>query len=119
MPLPASLIASIVSSILEAAMQNPSPNVAQQYQMYTVTRTLPPEAKVGVMQPPKGDGRLLINDQPFPLAPAVQFRSQRNLIVMPMTIQDNADVVYLTDASGAIFRVWMISSAEASALPKN
>jgi hypothetical protein len=119
MPLPASLIASIVSSILEAASQNPSSSTVQQYEMYTITRTLPPEAKLGVMLPPVGDGRLVIDGQDFPLAPTAQFRSQNNLIVMPMTIQQRSDVVYLTDASGAIFRVWMISTAEASVRPKN
>ncbi len=100
-------------------MQNPSPSTVQQYQSYTMTRTLPPEAKVGVMLPPEGDGRLIIDGQYFPLAPAAQFRSQNNLIVMPMTIQNRSDVVYLTDASGAIFRIWMISPGEATARPKN
>ena len=117
MPLPASLIASIVSTIIEMASQSPS-DVAQ-YELYTQTRTLPPEAKVGTMQPPQGDGTLTIDGKPIPLAPSVQFRSQRNLIVMPMTIQDASEVVFLTDAAGAIFRVWMVSAAEVSARPKN
>jgi hypothetical protein len=117
MPLPASLIASIVSAIIDAATQNPS--TAQQYEVYVTNRTLPPEAKLGVMQPPVGDGLVVIDGNPLPLAPAVQFRSQQNLIVMPMTIQDTKDVVYITDASGAIYRVWMLSPAEVSARPKN
>jgi hypothetical protein len=111
MPLPASLIASIVSAIIEAAVQD-SPAGAAQYQVYSMTRTLPPEAKVGVMVPPAGDGRVVIGDQSLPLAPAVQFRSQQNLIVMPMTIEDTKNVVYLTDASGAVFRVWMLNPGE-------
>ena len=118
MPLPAALIVSIVSTIIETAAQSPSANVAQ-YEVYKQTRTLPPEAKTGTMLPPQGDGSLTIDGKPMPLAPSVQFRSQRNLIVMPMTIQDASEVVYLTDANGAIFRVWMVSAAELSALPKN
>ena len=117
MPLPASLIASIVSAIIEAAAQN-STSTAAQYEMYTMTRTLPPEAKLGVMQPPLGDGVVVIDGHPLPLAPTAQFRSQQNLIVMPMTIQTQKDVVYLADANGAIFRIWMISPVEASAHPK-
>lgn len=117
MPLPASLIASIISAIIETAAQS-STSTAAQYEMYTMTRTLPPEAKLGVMQPPQGDGLVVIDGQPLPLAPSAQFRSQQNLIVMPMTIQDQKDVVYLADANGAIFRIWMISPVEASAHPK-
>jgi hypothetical protein len=118
MPLPASLIASIVSAIIETAVQG-SASTTTQYEIYSATRTLPPEAKLGVMQPPRGDGLVVINGFPFPLAPTAQFRSQSNLIVMPMTIQDAKDVVYIADASGAIYRVWMISPAEITALPKN
>lgn len=118
MPLPASLVASIVSAIIEAAAQNPASNT-QQYDVYTTTRTLPPEAKLGEMLPPTGNGLVVIDGQSIPLAPAVQFRSQRNLIVMPMTIQDTKDVVYITNASGAIHRVWMLNPAEVSAHQKN
>lgn len=117
MPLPASLVASIISAIIEASAQNSTPTT--QYEIYATTRTLPPEAKLGVMQPPLGDGRVVINGQTMTLAPTAQFRSPKNLIVMPMTIQDQKDVVFLTDASGAIYRVWMISPAEISAHPKN
>ena len=118
MPLSASLVASIVSAILEAAVQNYSAD-AQQYEIYTTTRTLPPEAKLGVMLPPSGDGSVIIGGKSMPLAPAVQFRSQSNLIVMPMTIQENKDVVYLTNAFGAVHRVWMLNPAEVSAQSKN
>ena len=112
MPLPASLIASIVSAVLEHASQTPS--TAPQYDVYVTNRTLPPEAKLGVMQPPVGNGLVVIDGKSLPLAPAVQFRSQKNLIVMPMSIQDTKDVVYLADVSGAIYRVWMVSPAELS-----
>ena len=118
MPLPASLIASIISAIIETATQSSASNPAR-YEIYATTRTLPPEAKLGVMLPPQGDGNVVIDGQSLRLAPAVQFRSLRNLIVMPMTIQDTKEVVYLTDASGAVFRVWMINSAEAAAHPNN
>lgn len=118
MPLPASLVASIISAILETATQT-STATATNYEIYSATRTLPPEAKLGVMLPPPGDGTVVINGKSMTLAPTAQFRSQKNLIVMSMSIQETKDVVYITDASGAVYRVWMISPAEISAHPKN
>lgn len=118
MPLPASLVASIVSAVIEAAVQSSAATPAQ-YEVYTTTRTLPPEAKLGVMKPPQGDGFLVISGKSYPIGAAAQFRSQQNLIVMPQSIQDTKDVVYVTDASGAIYRVWMLNPTEVSALPKN
>ena len=116
MPLPASLVASIVSAVIEAAAQSSGTATgAQQYEYYTATRTLPPEAKMGLMFPPLGDGFVVINGTSLRLAPTAQFRSPQNLIVMPMTIQDKKNVVYLADASGSVFRVWMLSPAEVSA----
>jgi hypothetical protein len=118
MPLPASLVASIISAIIETAVQG-SASAPAQYEVYARTRTLPPEAKLGVMLPPQGDGLVVIDGKPRQLAPTAQFRSQENLIVMSMSIQEPQDIVYVTDASGAIYRVWMISRAEVAALPKN
>ena len=118
MPIPASLIASIVSAIIESAAQS-SASTTTQYDAYAVTRTLPPEAKQGVMLPPQGDGFVTINGQSLQLAPAVQFRNQKNLIVMPMTIQEEKAVVYIANASGAIHRVWMLNPAEISAHQNN
>ena len=118
MPLPASLVASIISAIIESASQNTGVDPAQ-YDTYIAERKLPPEAKQGVMFPPPGNGTVVINGQSLVLSPVAQFRNQQNLIVMPMTIQEKKDVVYITDTSKAVFRVWMISSAENSALQKN
>ena len=118
MPIPASLIASIVSAIIESASQSAATDPAQ-YDTYVMQRTLPPEAKQGVMYPPKGDGKVVIGGQSLTLSPVAQFRNQQNLIVMPMAIQKNQDVVYINDTYGAVFRVWLISAAENSALQKN
>ena len=118
MPIPASLIASIVSAVIEAAMQNASPEAAAQLQLYAAQRTLPPDAKIGVMLPPPGDGTVTIDGRLLPLSPVSQFRNRQNLIVMPMSIQGKNDVVFLTDASGAVHRVWMLQPAESASLPK-
>jgi len=118
MPLPASLVASIVSAVIEAAAQSAGA-LPQQYEIYATTRTLPPEAKSGVMLPPQNDGTVTIDGRSWPLTPGVQFRNQKNLIVMPMSIQEEKDVVFITNPSGAVFRVWMVSAAELSARPNN
>ena len=118
MPIPASLIASIVSAIIETAAQNSAVDPAQ-YETYVSQRTLPPEAKQGIMYPPPGDGKVVIGGQSLVLSPVAQFRNQQNLIVMPMAIQRNQDVVYITDTFGAVSRVWLISAAENSALQQN
>ena len=118
MPIPASLFASIVSAVIEAAMQNASPEAAAQLQLYAAQRTLPPDAKIGVMLPPPGNGTITIDGKLLPLSPVSQFRNRQNLIVMPMTIQGKNDVVYLSDASGAVHRVWMLQPAEVNSLPR-
>ena len=118
MPLPASLIASIISAILESASSgSTAPEVP--YDTYVTQRKLPPEAGIGRMLVPTGDGTLTIDGQSMKLSPAVQFRNEKNLIVMPMSLQNPADVVYLKDRSGAVHRVWLISQAEADSLRKD
>jgi len=79
-----------------------------------MVRPFPGETKRGEMQPP-ADGQVSISGKLLPMAPAVQIRDTQNLIVMPMAVQQPATVRYLTDASGAVFRVWMLTPAEASA----
>ncbi len=121
MPLPASLIASIVSAVIEAAALSASSTSQNTnlYENYVTNRALPPEAKLGVMLPPSGDGRIVIDGNTYVLSPTAQFRNTQNLIVMPMTIQEKKDIVYINDPFGAVYRVWMVSLAEISALPKN
>ena len=116
MPIPASLIASIISAVIETAMQNASPEAAAQLQLHAAQRTLPPDAKIGVMLPPPGNGTITIDGKILPLSPVSQFRNRQNLIVMPMTIQGQNDVVYLADASGAVHRVWMLQPSESNSL---
>ena len=118
MPIPSSLIASVVSAVIEAAMQNASPEAAAQLELYAAQRALPPDAKVGVMLPPPGNGTVTIDGKLLALSPVSQFRNRQNLIVMPMTIKETKDVVFITDSFNAVHRVWIISKAEVSALEK-
>ena len=113
MDIPSALLYSIVSAIAEAVL-DPAPEPPIAHEVQALPRALPDAARQGMMQPPAGDGFLTISGRQWPLAPGAQFRNQQNLIVMPMQIENPVDVVYLTDASGAIFRVWMLTPSEAS-----
>ncbi|MFZ2854205.1 MAG: hypothetical protein WAZ34_08840 [Rhodocyclaceae bacterium] len=110
MPVPA-LVSVIVSGVIGAAIDapaQPSPQVPDE-----MVRPYPAETKRGEMQPPV-DGTVLIDGRFMQLAPAAQIRTAQNLIVMPAAIQEPALVRYLTDASGAVFRVWMLTPGEIS-----
>ncbi len=119
MPLPASLVASIVSAVIETIVQSTGNVSTTQYDTYIAKRTLPPEVKQGVMQPPSGDGTVTISGSTLTLSPVAQFRNQQNLIVMPMAIQQATDVVYLNDNFGAVHRIWLISQADAASIKRN
>ena len=113
MDLPTSLLLSILSAVAEAALE-PAAEQPTAHEAYGLPRALPDEARKGVMQPPAGDGYLIINGQQWPLAPTAQIRSRQNLIVLPMQIESPVEVVYVTNADGAVHRVWMLTPTEAS-----
>jgi hypothetical protein len=113
MPIPG-IVSALIGGVVGAAIE-PSTQPSQQVlQSSAMVRPFPGETKRGEMQPP-ADGTVLISGKLLQLAPAVQIRDTQNLIVMPMAVQQPALVRYLTDASGAVFRVWMLTPAEASA----
>ncbi|MEI7613988.1 MAG: hypothetical protein WCK63_13890 [Betaproteobacteria bacterium] len=114
MPLPASLIASIVSAVIEAAAQSSGAltQSPQTYETYVRNRVLPPEAKTGVMLPPAGNGWVTIDGQQLPLSPTAQFRNQQNLIIMAMSIQGKNEIVYLNNTTGAVWRIWLLNPSE-------
>jgi hypothetical protein len=114
MPLPPSVIASIVSAILDMTVQ--VTDRAPQYQDYVRLQKLPPEAQVGLMQPISGDGMIVIGDKRLQLSPAIQIRNLQNMIVVPMNVTEATNVVYLNDMYGSVHRVWMITRDEAESL---
>ena len=118
MPLPAPLVASIISAVIETVSQTSTVSTAQ-YDTYVAKRTLPPEVKVGFMLPPPGDGTIIINGHVLQLSPVAQFRNRQNLIVMPMAVQQSSDVVYINDTFGSVHRIWLISKAEAESIKQN
>jgi len=119
MPLPASLIASIVSAVIETVVQSVGAPAPQTYENYIIQRKLPPEAKLGVMEPPPGNGTIVIDGVKHRLSPIAQFRNEKNLIVLSMTIQGNKDIVYVNDSYGSVYRVWILPPAEMAAIRQN
>ena len=118
MPLPTALVASVVSAVLEMTGQSVAPDAQSQrdFDQFIASRRLPPQVKLGIMIPPVANGQVTINDQPQPISPATQFRNRQNLIVMPMTIREKQDIVYLNDFQGNVHRVWMIGPDELEAI---
>lgn len=106
------LTASIVSTLLGSAVQGlltpapPQPPTG-------LLRQLPMEAKRGLMYPP-ANGWVRIDDHNLPFSPGAVIRNQFNMVMPPMMMQSPAWVRYQTDAMGAVYRVWMLSSAEAA-----
>ena len=114
MPLP-SLIPAIVSSIIESVGNQASlPPVQPTGPAIGQVRTLPAESKLGQMAPP-WLGAVQIDGQVLPLSPAAQIRNEMNMIVVPSAVQQTVLVRYTTDASGAVWRVWILTPAELAA----
>lgn len=112
-PILSAIVASIIGSAIEGVLA-PAPQAPP---VPGIVRTLPETAQMGDMLPP-AQWQVQIDGRTYPLSPGVQFRNELNMIVMPAMIQQPARVRFLTDASGAVHRVWMLSAAEAR-LPEN
>ena len=69
MDIPTALLYTIISTVAEMAM-TPSADSQSAYETAAIARTLPPEAKQGVMQPPAGDG--FLNPAALPVSATVE-----------------------------------------------
>jgi hypothetical protein len=109
------LTSAIVSSIIGSAMQQMSSPAAPSSPMVSigVPRTIPEGTVMGsmVVSSPTSAS---VNGHPMVLSPGVQIRDPFNMVVLPGMIQQPVPVRYLTDPSGAIARVWILSAQEAS-----
>lgn len=108
------LIPAIVSTVIQTLMTMPSdpPPV-----METLARPIPVEAVSARMQPPE-NGRVALDGRTFALSPGAQIRDPSNRIVQPVAVQEPAKVRYLTDATGAVHRVWILGPGEAERSPR-
>lgn len=109
-PIVSAILSSIIDSILESAMA-PAP-------------ALPPSAPPGVVRPaldqgplammtPPSNGYAQFGSETLRLSASLQIRDIHNRIVMPMSMQAPAPVLYKLDEYGSVQRVWVLSQEEA------
>lgn len=107
-PITSAIVSSIIGSTVQGLLA-PAPSVPAA----GIVRNLPMESKRGVMTPP-WNGQVLIDGQTYLLSPGVVIRNELNMAIPPMMVQAPAPVRYQTDAMGAVYRVWILSAAEAT-----
>jgi hypothetical protein len=81
-----------------------------------VLRTIPEQAIRGEMQPP-AFGIAEIGGTPFRMAPGLQIRNMQNRIILSDSVREPLSVKYVTDATGALYRVWVLTADEEAATP--
>jgi hypothetical protein len=81
-----------------------------------ILRTIPDDAKPGVMSPVAGM-TVEIDGKRIDLAAGAQIRDGRNMIVVPNALPPNIVVRYQLDPDGKVRRVWLLSPQEAALLP--
>ncbi|MEE9265155.1 MAG: hypothetical protein V3V86_00370 [Gammaproteobacteria bacterium] len=74
-------------------------------------RTIPDDAKKGVMWPPQGR-RVRINDSVMVLAPGVTIRDMYNRMVLPNTVRQPKKIRYTLDLYGQVRRIWISPTGE-------
>lgn len=105
------ITAAIVSSAIGSAVQGlltPEPSAPAM----GVIRSLPAEAKKGIMSPP-WNGQVQIDGQLYLLSPGVVIRNEHNMAIPLPMVRARAPVRFQTDAMGAVVRIWILSPAEA------
>jgi len=74
-------------------------------------RTIPEDAKKGVMWPVQGRW-LRINDKMFMLAPGATIRDMYNRMVLPNTVRQPKKIRYTLDMYGHVRRIWISPTGE-------
>ena len=78
-----------------------------------ILRTIPADAKRGVMSPVQGM-TVEIDGKKFELAAGAQIRDGRNMILVPTAVPRDAVVRYQTNPDGKVRRAWILSPQEAA-----
>ena len=111
-PITSAIVGSVIGTAVQGMLTPTPPPPAT-----GIIRSLPVETKRGVMNPP-WNGQVQIDGQIYLLSPGVVIRNELNMAIPPMLVQSVAPVRYQTDAFGAVYRVWILSAAEAT-LPES
>ena len=80
-------------------------------------RTIPQDARLGTIRHLEAM-MVELDGQPQPLSPGAQIRDTDNRLVLPASLQEREQVLYLLDGAGLIHRVWILSAPEKAALPQ-
>ena len=78
-----------------------------------ILRTIPEDAKRGVMSPVQGM-TVEIDGKKMELAAGAQIRDDRNMILVPMALPKDAKVKYQLNPDGKVRRAWILSPQEAA-----
>lgn len=111
-PVTSAIVGSIIGGAASEIASLPPPG-ASSAQGMAVYRMLPQNAQKGEMSPP-GMMAVEIDGKPFRLSPGVQIRDPRNMMIYPNMVRQPVPVRYMTDASGSVYRVWILSAQEAA-----
>ncbi len=103
-----SIVSAIVSTVVSAVTGTTTTATVP---ATALVQTYPADAGAGVLLPPVSQ-TVTIGKVVYPVAPGLQVRNSQNLIVMPSTIQSSLNVRYQLDATGSVWRVWVLSAAE-------
>lgn len=106
-PITSAIVGSIIGSAVQGLLTPPVVPATG------IIRALPTESKKGMMNPP-WNGQAQIDGQIYLLSPGVVIRNELNMAIPPMMMQAPAPVRYQTDSFGAVYRVWILSTAEAT-----
>jgi len=98
----------LLAALLAALLATASFGAAAQF------RTVPAEAKRGELRHVQGT-LVELDGKPALLSAGAQIRDIENRIVLPVSITQKTVVRYLTDSTGHLHRVWILSVAEAAA----
>jgi len=74
-------------------------------------RTIPEDAKKGVMWPPQGR-KIRINDTIMTLAPGATIRDMNNRMVLPGSVRQPEKIRYTLDMYGLVRRIWISPTGE-------
>jgi hypothetical protein len=80
---------------------------------YAQFRSIPADAKRATLNQIQG-ATATINGKNVQMAVGLQIRDGRNMIVVPTAVPANLVVKYLLDGQGQVFRLWILSPAEAA-----
>ena len=78
-----------------------------------ILRTIPEDAKRGVMSPVQGM-TVEIDGKRIELAAGAQIRDDRNMILVPTALPRDAKVKYQLNPDGKVRRAWILSPQEAA-----